>query len=56
MKNITTPRTLAECSFSVGYQTADVQRPARTDSVLNYLLAVSIGIFGALALAHWWSA
>lgn len=55
MKNVTTPRTLAECNFSVGYQTADVYKNARTDSALNYILACLIGVFGALALVHWWA-
>lgn len=54
MKNITTPRTLAECNFSIGYPT--VALPNRRERVAGVVLAVVIGILCAAGLVHWWSA
>lgn len=47
-----TPRTLAECRFSTGYPSAQIPR---SDRILGRILAFFIGIFTALALAHWWA-
>ena len=56
MKNITTPRTLAECHFDVGYpeiQMKSVQ--SRLEAFLSVLLACAIGIFFAVCYVVWWS-
>ena len=34
----------------------NARRVKRGDAVANVLLAAAIGVFGALALIHWWSA
>jgi hypothetical protein len=46
-----TPRTLADCTFPVGY--AD-KEPAY-ESILGYCLAVAIGVGLACLLVAWWS-
>ena len=51
MKNVTTPRTLAECGFVAGYQSAQ-PRPSR---VADWILATVVGIMLAAALVHWWA-
>lgn len=48
MKNYTTPRTLAECEFTCGYQTAYI--PMR-ERVLGWILASAIGIGLGLVVA-----
>ena len=53
MKNIKTPRTLAECSFPVGY--AEVSLEDRMDKILGVLLACAIGIGFGICLVVWWS-
>ena len=40
MKNITTPRTLADCSFEVGYSTAPHRQPWRLADLVIAALAV----------------
>ena len=47
-----TPRTLADCSFDVGYST---QPEPMIESVAGYLLAIAIGIGMACLLVAWWS-
>lgn len=42
MKNIRTPRTLAESSFETGY--SSVQFIPRRDRIAGYILAVCIGV------------
>lgn len=46
-----TPRTLADCTFPVGY--AD-KEPAY-ESILGYCLALAIGVGLACLLVAWWS-
>ncbi len=55
--HISTPRNLADCTFSVGYP-IDSPRAAESlrDIVLGYGLAVLIGFGLAAALVAWWSA
>lgn len=52
MKNTRTPRTLSDCQFVTGYQSAQPQ-PSR---LADWLLATLIGAGLALALVHWWAA
>ena len=57
MKNVTTPRTLAECQFVTGYSSAsysnDAARIERRAHVVLYVLAVAfaaglaVGYFGS---------
>lgn len=47
-----TPRTLADCSFEVGYSSA---REPVHESVAGYLLALAIGVGMACLLVAWWS-
>lgn len=47
----TTPRTLAECTFDVGY--AESQNPL--EDFYGYCLAFAIGIGMACLLVAWWS-
>ena len=49
MKNITTPRTLAECQRTSGYPQAPI---SRRDRIGGVLLAVAIGV-AAAALMVW---
>ena len=54
MKNITTPRTLADCSFVQGYSTMPIKAPvSRSERVYGALLAVVIGVAVAMLLVHW---
>ena len=50
MKNITTPRTLAECSFTTGYSRASINRTGRTAERVMLWLAVTV--LGGWALLH----
>jgi hypothetical protein len=52
MKNVTTPRMLADCTFRTGYQTAQLPQRSRLADVL---LATAIGAVLAVALVHWWA-
>lgn len=49
-----TPRTLSDCTFVSGYPSRDFGR--RAEAGLSVLLAVIIGVVGAMFLVHWWSA
>lgn len=58
MKNITTPRTLAECEFTSGYAMAYPQSArtmSRAEQIASIALAVAIGVGLAAALVVWWS-
>ena len=53
-RNERTPRTLADCSWQTGYASAQLPRdpvPA-IERIAGVLLAVAIGVFAALLLAH----
>lgn len=47
--HLTTPRQLSDCTWQTGHASADVG----TGGAASYVLAVVIGIVGALLLAHW---
>ena len=46
MKNVTTPRTLADASFTTGYSRAEIRRSAVTWE--RVMLAMAIGVIGAM--------
>ena len=46
MKNITTPRTLADASFTTGYSRAEIRRTGRAADLV--ILVLAIGFVGAL--------
>ena len=49
-----TPRTLAECRFTSGHAIAHLpQQATRTERIAGVLVAVAVGVLGALALVHW---
>ena len=52
MKNHTTPRTLADSAFVVGYSSAPTARRLDVGSAVGVLLAVIIGVIGAALLVH----
>ena len=57
MKNITTPRTLSDCNFDVGYPEVQIRSvQSRLEAFLSVLLACAIGIFFAVCYVVWWSA
>ena len=47
-----TPRTLADCTFEVGYST---EPESMFESVAGILLAIAIGVGMACLLVAWWS-
>lgn len=48
MKNVTTPRTLADCQWTTGYSRAEIHRAGtRWERVM---LAIAIGVIGAMIL------
>ena len=49
MKNLTTPRTLAECQWTSGYPQAPI---SRRDRIGGRLLAIAMGL-AAAALIVW---
>jgi hypothetical protein len=49
-----TPRTLADCSFDVGYPEARGGEPM-FETVGGYILAIAIGVGMACLLVAWWS-
>lgn len=57
MKNLKTPRNLADCYFPVGWEHG---RPTtvdeRIEKALGVLLAVAIGIFLGIGLFYWFAA
>lgn len=55
MKNHTTPRTLAECTFTTGYPSM-AYRVSKAERLANYALAIAIGVGLAAALVYGWSA
>lgn len=50
MKNLRTPRTLADSSFETGYSAATF--PNRRDRVAGYVLAVVIGVALTLTIVY----
>lgn len=50
MKNITTPRTLADCAWVTGYSRASMQ--SRRSSWPSVLLATAIGVALAVAIVY----
>lgn len=55
--HLSTPRTLADCSFTYDY-TIDRPLPHREptwEKVCGFLLAVAIGVGMAALLVAWWS-
>ena len=50
MKNIRTPRTIADSTFATGYRAATFV--SRSDRVAGYVLAVVIGASLALVVAY----
>lgn len=49
MKNVNTPRTLAECQFHVGYPSKQSPQPSR---IADVVVAVVLGVIGAALLVH----
>lgn len=49
-----TPRTLADCEFTVGYPIAYAE--SRSEKVAGVFLACAIGIVFGLSLVAWWAA
>ena len=47
MKNLTTPRTLAECQWTSGYPQAQI---SRRDRIGGRLLAVAMGLAAAVLI------
>ena len=57
MKSNTTPRTLADCQFEVGYPTAEISAvESRLEAFLGVLLACAIGIGFGVCYVVWWAA
>lgn len=57
MKSNKTPRTLAECQFEVGYQSAEFEPiQSRVEAFLSVLLACAIGIGFGICYVVWWAA
>lgn len=52
MSHYQTPRTLADCTFEVGYASS---REPIVESVAGYILALAIGVGMACLLVAWWS-
>ena len=55
MKNITTPRTLAQCAFYVGHSIAPhplAQPVSRREQIAGVILAIVLGIVAAAGLWH----
>ena len=54
MKNHTTPRTLAECTFTAGYPRAIPTRRGFIDHPISAVIfATALGVLGAVALVAW---
>lgn len=57
MKSNTTPRTLADCQFEVGYPTAEIRAvESRFEAFMSVLLACAIGIGFGVCYVVWWAA
>ena len=54
MKNLSTPRTLADCQFTSGYPIAP-SRASMAEDIADYVLAVVIGVALAAVTVVWWS-
>ena len=52
MKNITTPRTLAQCTFDVGYASVTVRKRRTVDVLFTVVLFACAGIGAFLYLAR----
>lgn len=50
--HLTTPRSLADCTFTTGYSSASVSRRERAADVA---LAAVLGVGIAFLLVAWWS-
>ena len=55
--HITTPRTLADCTFTYGYASVRpmAYRVLTRELVAGWLLATAIGVGFAALLVAWWS-
>lgn len=51
MKNLTTPRTLAECSFQVDYPIADTSWKVRLETIWGLAVIASLGVMIGAAIA-----
>lgn len=57
MKNITTPRTLSECSWTTGYPAVQHEHHSRegmVERIAGVLLATVIGVLLSAFLLHFW--
>lgn len=52
MKNVTTPRNLAECQFDVGYTIGNITPESRFERAMGYVLAIAIGVGIAAVLFY----
>ena len=55
MKNYTTPRTLADATFTTGYPSM-AYRTSKAERLADYALAIAIGVGLAAVLFYGWSA
>jgi hypothetical protein len=54
VKNVNTPRTLADCEFTSGYQSARFSvKPTKGERIAGVFVAVVVGVLLALVLVHW---
>jgi hypothetical protein len=53
--HMTTPRTLNECQFTIGYTTEGPRRETFPERLAGYALALAIGVGLAVLLVAWWS-
>lgn len=55
--HLTTPRTLADCTFTYGYTSIQpmAHREPTWERVASWLLATAIGVGFAALLVAWWS-
>lgn len=55
--HLTTPRTLADCTFTYGYASVQpmAHREPTWERVGSWLLATAIGVGFAALLVAWWS-
>lgn len=51
MKNLTTPRTLADCTFSVDYPIADTRWKVRLETMWGFAVIASLGAMIGAAFA-----
>lgn len=56
MKNLKTPRNLADCYYPVGWEHGRPQTTnERIEKVLGVMLAIGIGIFLGVGLFYWFA-